>query len=92
MMGILFVGFDPIERWSRHIEYLTGKVLPGTLSLPCHFMRRRVSSVVEHSSANPKVPGSIRAQSYTRVTDYDEVCKMHLTPGVVHNFLKAVSV
>ena len=24
-----------------------------------HFLRRRVSSVVEHSSANPKVPGSI---------------------------------
>ena len=30
----------------------------GGLSLLSHF-RRRVSSVVEHSSANPKVPGSI---------------------------------
>ena len=26
------------------------------------------------------------------VTDYDEACKMHLTPGVVHNFPKAVDV
>ena len=24
--------------------------------------------------------------------DYDEACIMHLTPGVVHNFLKAVGV
>ena len=24
--------------------------------------------------------------------DYDEACKMHLTPGVVHNFAKAVGV
>ena len=26
------------------------------------------------------------------VMDYDEACKMHLTPGVVHNFPKAVGV
>ena len=46
-------------------------------------LRRRVSSVVEHSSANPKVPGSIPGPvSYI----------MHLTPGVVHNFPKAVGV
>ena len=40
--------------------------------------------MAEHSSANPKVAGSI--------ADYDEACKMHLTPGVVHNFPKAVGV
>ena len=27
-----------------------------------------------------------------RVIDYDEACVMHLTPGVVHNFPKAVGV
>ena len=54
--------------------------------------RRRVSSVVEHSSANPKVPVQFQARSHTGVMDYDEVCFMHLTPGVVHNFPKAVGV
>ena len=29
---------------------------------------------------------------YDEVMDYDEVCFMHLTPGVVHNFPKAVGV
>ena len=29
---------------------------------------------------------------YTGVMDYDEACFMHLTPGVVHNFPKAVGV
>ena len=47
---------------------------------------RRVSSVVEHSSTNPKVPG------HTGVMDYDEACFMHLTHGVFHNFPKAVGV
>ena len=54
--------------------------------------RRRVSSVVEHSSANQKVPGSIPGTVSYRVMDYDEACFMHLTPGVVHNFSKAVGV
>ena len=54
--------------------------------------RRRVSSVVEHSSANPKVPGSIPGPPHTGVMDYDEACMMHLTPGVDHNFPKAVGV
>ena len=48
--------------------------------------------MVEHSSANPKVPGSFWAWSHTEVMDYDEACFMHLTPGVVHNFPKAVGV
>ena len=43
--------------------------------------------MVEHSSANPKVPGSIPGPG---VLDYDQACFMHLTPGVVHNFQKAV--
>ena len=43
--------------------------------------------MIEHSSANPKVPCSIPG-----VMDYDEACFMHLTPGVVHNFPKAVGV
>ena len=29
---------------------------------------------------------------YTGVMDYDEACFLHLTPGVVHNFPKAVGV
>ena len=29
---------------------------------------------------------------FKRVMDYVEACKMHLTPGVVHNFPKAVGV
>ena len=33
-----------------------------------------------------------RARSHTGVMDYDEACFMHLTPGVVHNFSKAVVV
>ena len=33
-----------------------------------------------------------RARSHTRVTDYDEACKMHLTPGVVHSSPKDVGV
>ena len=52
-------------------------------------VRRRVSSVIEHSSANPV---RFRARSHTWVMDYDEACFMHLTPGVVHNFPKAVGV
>ena len=54
--------------------------------------RRRVSSMVELSSANPNVPGLIPARSHTGVMDNDEACFMHLTPGVVHHFPKAVSV
>ena len=48
--------------------------------------------MVEHSSTNLKVPVGFRAQSHTGVMDYDEACFMHLTPGVVHNFPKAVDV
>ena len=33
-----------------------------------------------------------RARSHNGVMDYDEACFMHLTPGVVHNFPKAVGV
>ena len=32
------------------------------------------------------------ARSHTGVMDYDEACFMHLSPGVVHNFPKAVGV
>ena len=46
--------------------------------------------MVEHSAANLKVPSSIPGP--TGVMDYDEACFMHLTPGVVHNFPKAVGV
>ena len=58
--------------------------------------KRRVGSVIEHLSANPKVPGSILGpvsyRGHGGVMDYDEACFMHLTPGVVHNFPKAVGV
>ena len=43
-------------------------------------VRRRVSSVVQHSSANPKVPGSILGLVSYGVMDYGEACFMHLTP------------
>ena len=39
--------------------------------------------MVEHSSTNPKVPGSIPGPVSYGVMDYDEACFMHLTPGVV---------
>ena len=48
--------------------------------------------MVEHSSTNPKVPGSIQDPVSYRVMDYDEACFMHLTPGVVHNLPKAAGV
>ena len=53
--------------------------------------RKRVSSVVECSSTNSKVHGSIPVP-YCMVMDYDEACIVHLSPGVVHNFLKDVDV
>ena len=53
---------------------------------------RRVSSVVEHSSANPKVPCSIRGLVPYQGHGYDEACFMHLSLGVVHHFPKAVGV
>ena len=33
-----------------------------------------------------------RTRSHTGVMDYDEACFMHLSPGVVHTFPKAVGV
>ena len=48
--------------------------------------------VVEHSTANPKVPGLIPGPVSYRVMDYDEACFKHLTPGVFQNFPKAVGV
>ena len=50
-------------------------------------MRSRVSSVLIQRS-----PVRFRARSHTGVMDYDEACFMHLTPGVVHNFPKAMGV
>ena len=37
------------------------------------------------------VTGIVCNVARTRM-DYDEACSMHLTPGVVHNFPKAVGV
>ena len=36
--------------------------------------------MVEHLSANPKVPGPIPDPAHTGVMDYDEACFIHLTP------------
>ena len=47
---------------------------------------------MEHSSPNQKVPVRFLAQSQSGGMDYDEACIMHLTPGLVHNILKAVGV
>ena len=46
--------------------------------------------MIEHSSTNPKVPVSIPGPLSYR--GHDEACFMHRTPGVVHNFPKAVGV
>ena len=35
---------------------------------------------------------SVHSMSNTGVMDYDEACCMHLTPGVVNNFPKAMGV
>ena len=43
-------------------------------------------------SSSYNIPVRFRARSHTGVMDYDEACCMHLTPGVVHNFPKAVGV
>ena len=50
--------------------------------------------MVEHLSANPKVPGSILdlCGLIPGDMDSDEACIMHLTPGVVHNSPKPVGV
>ena len=37
-------------------------------------------------------PVQFPTRSQIGVIDYDEACIMHLTPGVVHNFPKAVGV
>ena len=46
--------------------------------------------MVEHSSADSKVPSSIPAWSNAGIMDYDEACFVHLIPGVVHNFPNAL--
>ena len=40
----------------------------------------------------PYIFNLTRRESHTGIMDYDQACKMHLTPGVVHNFPKAVGV
>ena len=53
-----------------------------------------VGSVVEHSSPNPKVPSLILRLTSNRLR-MSVSCKasfMHVTPGVVHNFSKALGV
>ena len=44
------------------------------------------------SSSHKSYVNNAIYQSHTRVMGYDEACKMHLTPGVVHNFPKTVGV
>ena len=48
--------------------------------------------MVEHSPLIQRSPVRLWAWTHTGVMDYDEACKVHLTPGVVHNFPKAVGV
>ena len=70
----LFIPF--FSRWVPNANTFSGGIwaLRGELAHP----------LIQRS------PVQFRARSQTGVTDYDEACKMHLTPGVVHNFLKAV--
>ena len=51
--------------------------------------------LAQWKSTHPLIQRSLvrfRARSHTGVMDYDEACFMHITPGVVHNFPKAVGV
>ena len=48
--------------------------------------------MVEHLSANRRSQVQYQARSHTGVMGYDEGCIMHLNPGVVYNFPKAVCV
>ena len=54
------------------------------------FVRRELaqwkSTIIQRS------PVRFWAWSHTGVVDHDEVCFMHFTPGVVHNFQKTVDV
>ena len=53
-----------------------------------------VSSLIT-KSPHPLIqrsPVRFWAQCHTCVMDYDEACFMHRTPGVVHNFIKAVGI
>ena len=52
----------------------------------------KVLSEVEHSSANPKVSSSILGPVSYRGHGYIEARFMHLTPGVVSNYPKAVGI
>ena len=54
-----FVEKEP-PKWAVPIDTIMGACRIAQPSQQVHLpYRRRVSSVVEHSSANPKVPGSI---------------------------------
>ena len=66
----IIIQYPYINLVGDHV-YLSYSVLPP--------VRSRVSSVVEHLSVNPKVPGLIPGPSHTGVMDYDEACFMHLT-------------
>ena len=52
-----------------------------------HWKHRNIPNLLIQRS-----PFQFWARYHTRVMDYDEACFKHLTPGVVHNFPKAVGV
>ena len=59
------------------------------------FISAKGGELAQWWSTHPLIqrsPVRFRARPHTGVMDYDEACFMHLIPGVVHNFPKAVGV
>ena len=63
----------------------------GGLKTPKYvFHPSPIGGITEPAKAGADPGGGVFLGAHTGFTDYDEACKMHLTPGVVHNFPKAV--
>ena len=75
----------------RDTEEPKGRKCPTSISYGPPVHSKGVGGT-QHSSANPKAPIRFWARSHTGFMDYDKACFMHPTPGVVHNFPKAVDV
>ena len=97
MKGIVKVTFP------SPLQYLKGPLLKSLRSLKVQFRQYPATFILfniggelaQWYSTQPLIqrsPVRVRVRSHTGVMNYDEACFMHLTPGVVHNFPKAVSV
>ena len=76
------------EGWEVMVEWPTGNQRKRPLNI-------LGGELAQWESTRPLIQRSsvrFQAWSHTGVMGYDEACFMHLTPGVVHNFPKAVGV